>query len=86
MWRWAGAGGGAPARAAAARAEGGVAGAGSLFREVAEDNMPALGLYEGFGFSLVGTRPGYYERGSSRVAARTLKLDLPHDASPVINP
>ncbi|MEQ9152506.1 MAG: GNAT family N-acetyltransferase [Parvibaculum sp.] len=71
---------------AAAAAHAAAAGAGSLFLEVAEDNMPALRLYESFGFSLVGMRPGYYERGSSRVAARTLKLDLPRDASPVINP
>ena len=58
------------------------AGAGALFLEVAEDNLSALHLYERFGFYLVGMRPAYYGRGDDRVAARTLKLDLPS----VINP
>lgn len=53
------------------------AGAETLFLEVAEDNPAALGLYERFGFYLVGVRPGYYARGASRVAARTLRFDLP---------
>jgi len=53
------------------------AGAAALFLEVAEDNGDALRLYERFGFYLVGMRPAYYTRGASRIAARTLKCDLP---------
>ena len=53
------------------------AGAETLFLEVAEDNADALRLYERFGFYLVGVRPAYYVRGSARIAARTLKCDLP---------
>ena len=66
----------------AAAAQAAAAGAAALFLEVAEDNLPALRLYERFGFQVVGTRPAYYGRGDRRVAARTLKLDLPT----VINP
>lgn len=53
------------------------AGAEVLFLEVAEDNPAAIRLYERFGFVLVGIRPAYYARGTSRVAARTLRYDLP---------
>ena len=52
-------------------------GAEALFLEVAEDNLPALHLYEAYGFELVGRRPGYYRRKDGAVAAQTLKLDLP---------
>lgn len=52
-------------------------GAETLFLEVAEDNLPALRLYEIYGFVLVGRRPGYYRRKDGSVAAHTLKLDLP---------
>lgn len=58
------------------------AGADTLFLEVAEDNEEAIRLYERFGFYLVGMRPGYYARGETRVAARTLKCDLPSLAKP----
>ena len=51
-------------------------GATALFREVAEDNEPALALYGRLGFRAVGARPDYYARGQARVAARVLKLDL----------
>lgn len=51
-------------------------GAAALFLEVAEDNAPALGLYEGTGFRTVGRRPGYYRRATGAVAARTMRLDL----------
>lgn len=61
------------AAAATARAAGAVA----LFLEVAEDNVPALHLYERLGFRLVGLRPGYYVRGQTRVTARAMRLDLP---------
>lgn len=53
------------------------AGAETLFLEVAEDNPAAIRLYERFGFHLVGIRPAYYARGAARVAARTLRFDLP---------
>ena len=62
---------------AAAAATALAAGADSLFLEVAEDNEEALRLYERFGFYLVGIRPAYYARGPLRVAARTLRCDLP---------
>lgn len=61
------------AAAAAVAAAGGDA----LFLEVAEDNPVAIRLYERFGFYLVGIRPAYYARGASRVAARTLRCDIP---------
>lgn len=51
-------------------------GAAALFLEVAEDNAPALGLYEGAGFRTVGRRPGYYRRATGAAAARTMRLDL----------
>lgn len=57
------------------------AGAGSLFLEVAEDNLPALALYERFGFHTVGIRPAYYARGAARISARTLKFDIPSPAA-----
>ena len=31
--------------------------------EVRESNLPALALYEGFGFTSAGIRPGYYSSG-----------------------
>lgn len=34
----------------------------TLFLEVAEDNTPALGLYEKAGFTVSGRRRGYYPR------------------------
>lgn len=58
------------------------AGAETLFLEVAEDNVEALRLYERFGFYLVGMRPAYYRRGDARIAARTLKMDLPSMTRP----
>ena len=61
----------------AAAASAVAAGAEALFLEVAEDNPAAIRLYERFGFVLVGIRPAYYARGTSRVAARTLRYDLP---------
>ncbi len=51
-------------------------GAVSLFLEVADDNLSALALYERLGFVTVGLRPAYYARGASRVAARTMRMDL----------
>lgn len=51
-------------------------GATSLFLEVADDNMPAIALYERLGFVTLGLRPAYYARGTVRIAARTMRLDL----------
>ena len=34
----------------------------ALFLEVAEDNLAARGLYQKFGFAIVGRRPNYYRR------------------------
>ena len=39
-----------------------VTGVRSVFLEVRESNVPALRLYEGFGFQEVGRRRGYYRR------------------------
>jgi len=49
-----------------------------LFLEVAENNAPALRLYESRRLAMVGRRPNYYEApGGSTVAALTMRLDLP---------
>lgn len=48
-----------------------------LFLEVAQDNGPALALYNGLGFIEVGRRRGYYERaGGPSQDALTLALTL----------
>lgn len=60
--------------AAAARAR--AFGAVSLFLEVADDNLPAIALYERLGFAAVGVRPGYYRRGAAGIAARAMRLGL----------
>ena len=52
-------------------------GAEALFLEVAEDNAPAIALYRRLGFEEVGRRPAYYSRSDGKVAALTMKLDLP---------
>ena len=61
----------------AAIKEAGTLGIESLFLEVAEDNEAARRLYEGFDFSNVGRRRGYYRRrlGPS-VDALTLRRQL----------
>ena len=48
----------------------------ALFLEVAEDNVPALGLYRGLGFEVVGRRRGYYARGGDRPPADALVMRL----------
>jgi ribosomal-protein-alanine N-acetyltransferase len=45
------------------------AGAARMFLEVAEDNLPAIGLYRSCGFLQVGRRPGYYVRLSGQKVA-----------------
>jgi len=48
-----------------------------LFLEVANDNKPAVALYESLGFTPVGGRKGYYERaGGESADAIILSLDL----------
>lgn len=62
-------------RAAAAKAA--TLGAQRLILEVAADNPAAIALYEGFGFSTVGRRKGYYQRaGQDRVDALVMALPL----------
>ena len=41
----------------------------TLWLEVAEDNTPAITLYEEAGFVTAGLRPNYYRRGDERVNA-----------------
>ncbi len=51
-------------------------GAQALFLEVADDNHPAVGLYEKRGFARVGSRPGYYARSDGAASALVMRLDL----------
>jgi len=54
-----------------------VAGAQKLFLEVAEDNLVARRLYDGFGFAPIGRRPDYYARkDGTSAAAVTMACDL----------
>ncbi len=53
-----------------------LAGARSIFLEVAEDNSAARALYLGIGFAEVGQRPAYYTRATGAVAARVMRRDL----------
>ena len=41
--------------------------------EVAEDNLPALGLYRHFGFAEFGRRKGYYKQGNQKIDAIMMK-------------
>ena len=53
------------------------AGARAMFLEVAQDNAPALALYERFGFVQVGERAGYYRRkDGTRAAAVVMRKAL----------
>jgi [ribosomal protein S18]-alanine N-acetyltransferase len=52
-------------------------GARLIFLEVADDNAPALKLYQGSGFKIIGRRENYYQRtNGERRAALTLRLEL----------
>lgn len=54
-----------------------MAGARTLFLEVAHDNAPALALYEAAGFARAGLRRGYYDLGGGNTAdAVVMRLDL----------
>jgi [ribosomal protein S18]-alanine N-acetyltransferase len=41
--------------------------------EVAEDNVPALGLYRDFGFAEFGRRKDYYKQGDQKIGAIMMK-------------
>jgi [ribosomal protein S18]-alanine N-acetyltransferase len=41
--------------------------------EVAEDNLPALGLYNDFGFAEFGRRKDYYKQGNQKIDAIMMK-------------
>jgi ribosomal-protein-alanine N-acetyltransferase len=43
-------------------------GARSIFLEVAQDNEPAIRLYQAYGFAEVGRRAGYYRRANGHAA------------------
>ena len=49
--------------------------------EVAEDNVPALGLYRDFGFAAFGRRKGYYKQGNRKIDAIMMKW-CPTEAFP----
>lgn len=49
-------------------------GALSLFLEVRESNLPAISLYQSYGFSIVGKRPNFYRAPTE--TALILKKDL----------
>lgn len=48
----------------------------ALFLEVADNNVAALGLYQGLGFEIVGRRRGYYARTSGAPATDALVMRL----------
>ena len=49
--------------------------------EVAEDNVPALGLYSDFGFAEFGRRKDYYKQGNQKIDAIMMKW-CPAEAFP----
>jgi [ribosomal protein S18]-alanine N-acetyltransferase len=55
-------------------------GAGSAFLEVRVDNVPALALYERFGFERIGRRRRYYQ--PEDVDAWTMRLELTGAGAP----
>lgn len=61
----------------------GLAGATSLFLEVAEDNAAARALYREAGFAQVARRRGYYRREEHRGAGRMDALVLRCDLAPL---
>jgi ribosomal-protein-alanine N-acetyltransferase len=51
-------------------------GAARMFLEVAEDNAGACALYERCGFTICGTRKGYYGHGVSKIDALVYALEI----------
>lgn len=51
-------------------------GADLFFLEVAEDNAPAIGLYQAAGFASAGRRPGYYQRPGGASDALIMRRTL----------
>lgn len=54
----------------------GAAGLGELFLEVRPSNKAAIGLYQGFGFRRIATRPNYYRSAAGREDALVFSLLL----------
>jgi ribosomal-protein-alanine N-acetyltransferase len=52
-----------------------------VFLEVAENNLPAVGLYRDFGFVEFGRRKGYYKQGNRKIDAIMMKW-CPTEAFP----
>ncbi len=48
----------------------------TIFLEVDEANLAAIGLYKRFGFVTVARRPAYYDTPSGKSAALVMRLDL----------
>ncbi|OJU09505.1 MAG: hypothetical protein BGN86_14205 [Caulobacterales bacterium 68-7] len=64
-----------------------LAGAESMFLEVAEDNAPAQALYTAAGFGLAGRRPRYYRRADREIDALVMRRDLnSSDVAPYAGP
>ena len=42
----------------------------TLFLEVRESNMPAINLYQKYGFTQVGKRPKYYRDGETALVMK----------------
>jgi ribosomal-protein-alanine N-acetyltransferase len=53
------------------------AGARELFLEVSNENLSAIGLYGGLGFTAVGRRPAYYRADDGAEDALVLRAELP---------
>lgn len=52
-------------------------GAATIFLEVAEDNVAAIGLYMSSGYTQVGRRPGYYmPKDGAAIAALVMRKSL----------
>ena len=49
----------------------------AVFLEVRESNLVARRLYKGFGFRIVGSRPGYYASPREDALVMRLELDRP---------
>ena len=49
-------------------------GAGSVFLEVGETNLPAIALYRSCAFEMVGTRPGYYSTANGQEDALIMRF------------